>query len=178
MPMSKEEQDALRRNSVEGKKWVTGLTQKWRETYPDLIMGRESYGAPQVLFRDLVPGKDRRATLSIGAFCSISDDVKIFLGGQHRPDWVTTWPFNVLWEDFVHIEGNPISKGDVIIGNDVWIGHNSRILSGVTIGDGAVVGANSVVAKDIPPYGIVAGNPARSLRRLESPEPCPSNIIL
>ena len=65
---------------------------------------------------------------------------------------------------FSDITEHPISKGDVKIGNDVWLGLNSTILSGITIGDGAVVGCNSVVTKDIPPYAIVAGNPAKTIK--------------
>jgi acetyltransferase-like isoleucine patch superfamily enzyme len=96
------------------------------------------------------------STLRIGKYCSIAPDVRIFLGDEHRTDWVTTFPFQV--------EGNRKSKGDVLIGNDVWIGFGATILSGVEIGDGAVIGARAVVAKDVKPYEIVAGNPARHIR--------------
>lgn len=85
---------------------------------------------------------------------------KFFLGGDHRVDWVTTFPFNVLWEDAKNITGHPKTKGDVLIGNDVWIATESIIMSGVNIGDGAVIGARAVVTKNVPPYTIVAGNPA------------------
>lgn len=104
------------------------------------------------------------AHLKIGAFCSIGKDVQIFLCGEHRVDWVTTYPFNVLWKSGKHLTGHPSSKGDIIIGNDVWIGREAVILSGITVGDGAVVGARAVVSKDVPPYTIVAGNPARMIR--------------
>jgi acetyltransferase-like isoleucine patch superfamily enzyme len=103
-------------------------------------------------------------TLEIGAFCSIASGVKIFLGGEHRVDWVTTYPFNALWEQSSHFKGHPKSKGDVIIGNDVWIGFESVILSGIKIGDGAVVGTRSVVTQDIPPSAIIFGNCAKVLR--------------
>ncbi len=103
--------------------------------------------------------------LKIGNFCSIASDISILLGGEHRTDWVTTYAFNVTWAGVAgHIEGHPKTKGDVIIGNDVWIGKGAMILSGVTIGDGAVIGAKAVVTKDVPPYAIVAGNPARIIR--------------
>lgn len=88
-------------------------------------------------------------------------------GGEHRPDWVTTYPFSGLPQIFEWargIIGHPKSKGPTIIGNDVWIGQFSLILSGVTVGDGAVIGAKAVVTKDVPPYAIVAGNPARLIR--------------
>ena len=76
----------------------------------------------------------------------------------------TTYPFNVLDPRFAHITGHPHSKGDVVIGNDVWVGRGAVILSGVRVGDGAVIGAYSVVAKDVQAYGIVVGNPARLFR--------------
>lgn len=103
----------------------------------------------------------------IGKFCSIADNLTIFLGGNHRCDWVSTYPFPSFSDQFPEaseIHGHPATKGNVIIGNDVWIGSHVTILSGVTIGDGAVVGAFSVVAKNVPPYAIVAGNPARVIR--------------
>lgn len=107
------------------------------------------------------------ANYSVGKFCSIADEVTIFLGGNHRTDWVSTYPFPAFGRNFpeaIGIEGHPSTKGNVVICNDVWIGSHATILSGVTIGDGAVVGAYSVVAKDVPPYAVVAGNPARIIR--------------
>jgi len=71
----------------------------------------------------------------------------------------------VLLGEFKEIRGHPSTKGDVTIGNDVWVGINTLVLSGVSIGDGAVIGASSVVANDVPPYTVVAGNPARLIRR-------------
>jgi chloramphenicol O-acetyltransferase type B len=137
----------------------TKRTRKLSDIYPDYRIGKWSYGNPAIFNRN------EGTTFEIGSFCSIASGVKIFLGGEHRTDWVTTYPFNILWEQAKHITGHPRSKGNVIIGNDVWIGRDAVILSGVTIGDGAVIGARSLVAKDIPPYGIVGGNPARLLRK-------------
>ncbi|HON07886.1 MAG TPA: CatB-related O-acetyltransferase [Verrucomicrobiota bacterium] len=129
-------------------------------------IGEYTYGCPNVLY-----GKEEGGgNLVIGKFCSIADDVTIFLGGNHRIDWITTYPFNKLMHDFIWINGHPATKGDVIIGNDVWIGYQSLILSGVKIGDGAVIAARSVVTKDVDPYTIVAGNPARVIRRRFSDE--------
>ena len=127
--------------------------------YPKYDIGRHSYGNPEI--RTWKEG----STLKIGAFCSIADGVIIFLGGEHRIDWVTTYPFSVLWDSAKGIKGHPRTKGDVIIGNDVWIGAETIITSGVTIGDGAAVGAGSVVTKDIEPYAIYAGNPASFIRK-------------
>ena len=102
--------------------------------------------------------------MTIGAFCSISERVQIFLGGEHRVDWTTTYPFSVFWPSARHIDGHPRIRGDVHIGNDVWVGSDVMIMSGVTIGDGAVVGAGTVVTKDVPPYAVVVGNPAMVAR--------------
>jgi acetyltransferase-like isoleucine patch superfamily enzyme len=137
-----------------------------KNRYPDahIEIGDFTYGDPQVLSW----GEGSR--LVIGKFCSIAHDVRIMLGGEHRPDWVTTYPFNVLIERFSSIQGHPKSKGDVIIGNDVWIGMGATILSGVSIGSGAVVGNSALVTKDVPEYAIVGGNPAKFIRyRFERP---------
>lgn len=107
---------------------------------------------------------DNKTKLKIGKFCSISGDVLFILGGEHRKDFISTYPFNALMKSFSYIEGHPASKGDIIVGNDVWIAHGVKILSGVTIGDGAIIGANSVVTKDIPPYAIAVGSPAKVVK--------------
>lgn len=107
---------------------------------------------------------DNNTKLKIGKFCSIADGVKFLLGGEHRTDFITTYPFNALLENFNYIEGHPHTKGDIYVGNDVWIGRDAKILSGVKINDGAVVGANSLVTKDVPDYAIVAGNPAKIIK--------------
>lgn len=119
-------------------------------------IGAYTYGNPTVYFED-------EANLKIGKFCSIAfDSVKIYLGGNHHTQWVTTYPFNKVPGITLsqEVKDTPTTKGDVEIGNDVWIGRDVTILSGVHIGDGAVIGAGSVVAKDVPPYSIVVGNPA------------------
>lgn len=107
------------------------------------------------------------ANLTIGSFCSIADGLKIILGGNHRVDCVSTFPFGFVYKDELGIEkisGHPSTRGDIKIGNDVWIGSDVTILSGVTIGDGAVIGANSTVTKNIEPYAVVGGNPAKLIR--------------
>jgi chloramphenicol O-acetyltransferase type B len=105
------------------------------------------------------------AVLRIGNYCSLAAGIKIFLGGNHRVDWVSTFPFSDSWPSARGIPGHPATRGDVEIGHDVWIGHGAVILSGVKIGNGAVVGACAVVARDIPPYAIAVGNPVRTIRR-------------
>lgn len=126
--------------------------------YNKYEIGIFTYGRPKVL------DWNQGTTLKVGKFCSIAADVKIFLGGNHRHDWVTTYPFNKVFDEYDNIEGHPHSKGSVIIGNDVWIGNGAVILSGVKIGDGAVVSAGAVVTKDVKPYSIMAGNPAKEIK--------------
>jgi len=123
-------------------------------------IGEFSYGIPTVW------SWGEPATLVIGKFCSFAGEINILLGGNHRVDWVTTYPFSAInqWPEAAHIQGHPATNGDVTIGNDVWIGYRATILSGVTIGDGAVVGANALVTRDVPPYAIVGGNPAATIR--------------
>lgn len=106
--------------------------------------------------------------LIIGKFCQIGEGAEFIMNGaNHRMNTVTTFPFYIFegWEqDAPPLSELPI-KGDTVIGNDVWIGQNAVIMPGVHIADGAIIGANSVVASDVPPYTIVAGNPARIVRR-------------
>lgn len=108
------------------------------------------------------------ANLYIGKFCSIAVGVKLYLGQIHRTDWISTYPFGGRYTDIFKYDGPPgyfESKGDVNIGNDVCLGIDCKIMSGVKIGDGAVIGAHSVVAKDVPPYSIVVGNPGRVVKK-------------
>lgn len=130
-----------------------------QERYPQYKIGTGSYA------RDLeVLSWGEGATLTMGSYCSIAEGVKIFLGGEHRMDWVTTYPFSYLWDEAKHIPGHPRTKGDVTIGSDVWIGADAVISSGVSIGHGAVVAARAVVTKDVPHYAVVAGNPATIIK--------------
>ncbi len=124
-------------------------------------MGRHSYGNPRVI---AYPWDTAR--VQIGAFCSIAEDVTFMLGGNHRTDCVSTYPFRIKFglPDAAE-DGHGASKGDIQVGSDVWIGRGALILSGVTIGHGAVIGASAVVASDVRPYAIVVGNPAREIRR-------------
>lgn len=128
-------------------------------TDPRISVGRFTYGNPE--FK--IWGDSER--IEIGSFCSIAEEVVIFGGGEHRTDWATTFPLRIAFDDeFAGLDGHPSTKGITKIGNDVWIGFRSIILSGVTIGDGAVIGAGSVVSRDVPAYAIVVGNPARLIR--------------
>lgn len=126
--------------------------------HPQIEVGEHSYGLKRECFFSYHPD-DR---VLIGKFCSIADGVK-FVFGHHRTDSVTTFPLRALCFGGVPHE-DAKSKGRIEIGNDVWIGANALILSGVKIGHGAVVAAGAVVTKDVPPYAIAGGVPARVLR--------------
>jgi acetyltransferase-like isoleucine patch superfamily enzyme len=124
-------------------------------------IGDHTYGAPRIRWWG------ETARLTIGRFCSIADQVEIFLGGNHHADWVTTYPFPSFpkqWPKAPRINPVAPAKGDVTIGSDVWIGAGAAILSGVTIGHGAIIGARAVVSSDVPPYSITVGNPGRVAR--------------
>ncbi len=133
--------------------------EKYQSTY--LEVGDFTYGVPRIKFN-----RNNNERITIGKFCSIGPDVTIFGGGNHRTDWVTTYPFVVFLKDkFGYIEGYPdYRKKGVVIGNDVWIGANAKILSGVTVGDGAVIGTGAIITKNVEPYSIVAGNPGKLIR--------------
>ena len=129
-------------------------------------IGDHTYGKINIL-------EPRMARFKIGKFCSIAGGVTVILG-NHRIDTVTTYPFNALrnrWpgvrKDFIE---DHTTNGDVIIGNDVWIGHSVTIMSGVTIGDGAVIAANSLITKNVEPYSIVGGVPAKCLKFRHRPD--------
>ena len=126
-----------------------------------MSFGKYTYGFP------IVHWKNENVKLVVGNFCSIAENVHIYLGGNHRTDWVTTYPFGHTHKNTFTVfsgQGHPATKGDVLIGNDVWIGDNVTIMSGVTIGDGAVLANNSHVVKNVEPYSLVGGNPAKLIK--------------
>ncbi|ACK84640.1 MULTISPECIES: CatB-related O-acetyltransferase [Methylorubrum] len=141
------------------------------------VVGKHTYGHPRVLEPDL-------ASLWIGAFCSIGPNVTVVLG-NHRSDLVTTYPFKAirvitgghLWgQAGAAAEPDHDSRGNVVIGDEVWLGTNCTILSGVTIGAGAIIGAGAVVRKDVPPYAVVTGNPG-SVRRFRFDEATVARLL-
>lgn len=111
--------------------------------------------------------------LIIGKFCMIASDVTFIMNGaNHLTDAISSYPFAIFgegWKDAMHGKSYPV-KGDTIIGNDVWIGHKATIMPGVTIGDGAIIATGALVTKDVAPYTIVGGNPAKEIKKRFSDE--------
>lgn len=106
--------------------------------------------------------------LVIGRFCAIAAGVRFLMPGANHADLgPSTFPFGVFgppWDETMDLVMSAPSRGDTVVGNDVWLGHHALVLPGVTIGDGAVVASASVVTRDVPPYAVLAGNPARVVR--------------
>ncbi len=106
--------------------------------------------------------------LIIGKFCAIAHGIRFLMNGaNHKTEGFSTYPFLICpgsWSEKMSLEDLP-NKGNITIGNDVWLGMNVTIMSGVTIGDGAIVGTRSLVTKDVPPYTVVGGNPATIIRQ-------------
>ncbi len=123
-------------------------------------IGDHTYGAPKI-----TGGMGR---VIIGKYCSISSDVTIIMD-EHRPEWITTYPFKEMmsesWPEASDLPSVAMCKGDVAIGNDVLIGYGATILAGVAIGDGAIIAAKSVVTKNVEPYSVVAGSPAKEINK-------------
>jgi acetyltransferase-like isoleucine patch superfamily enzyme len=122
--------------------------------------GKHTYGPEPTI----LGSKEAAKGSSIGKFCSIADNLQFIVKGSHMVDWVTTYPFQAMWNmDVPLYDGLPL-YAPITIGNDVWIASNVKIKQGVTIGDGAVLATECFVTKDVPPYAIVGGNPAKIIR--------------
>ena len=138
--------------------------------YHDFVKDPRDFEKNNVLYHYPI-NRDR---LKIGKFCSIACGAKfLFNGANHTLHSLSTYPFPIFYEEWAHglwADAAWDNKGDIVIGNDVWIGFEAVILAGVTIGDGAVIGARAVVTKDVPPYTIVGGVPAKPIRRRFSDE--------
>ena len=134
--------------------------------YNDFVHDPRDFERNNVLYHYPVNG-DR---LKIGKFCSIACGAKfLFNSANHALGSLSTYTFPIFYEEW-GLDRRSVAdawdnKGDIVVGNDVWIGYEAVILSGVTIGDGAVIGARAVVTKDVPPYTIMGGVPARPIRR-------------
>ena len=112
--------------------------------------------------------------LVIGKFCALARGVKFIMNGaNHKLTGFSTYPFGIFgqgWEAAVPAPADLPSRGDTVVGNDVWIGYDALVLPGVKIGNGAIVAARAVVAKDVPAYAVVGGNPAQVLKSRFPPE--------
>ncbi len=150
-------------------------------TNPNISVGRYSYYSGYYhghsfddCARYLLRDRDDVDRLVIGSFCSIGTGAAFMMAGNqgHRNDWVTTFPFFYMSEEpaFAEARDGYVPAGDTVVGNDVWIGAEAIIMPGVRIGDGAMIGSRAVVTKDVEPYTIVGGNPARPIRRRFSDE--------
>lgn len=134
--------------------------------YNDFVQNPSDFEKNNVLYHYPV-NKDK---LKIGKFCSIACGAKfLFNSANHTMRSLSTYPFPIFFEEW-ELDAKNIcnawdNKGDIIIGNDVWIGYEAVILSGVTIGDGAIIGSRAVVTKDVAPYTIVGGVPAKPIRK-------------
>ncbi|HWI08774.1 MAG TPA: CatB-related O-acetyltransferase [Solirubrobacteraceae bacterium] len=131
-----------------------------------LVMGNMSYYAPNVVKYTGDSGR-----VIVGNFASVAPDADFYVGGQHRTEWVSQYGLRAMLDlPGAHEDGFTHGRGDIVVGSDTWVTNGCTVMSGVTIGDGAVVGTKAVVAKDVRPYAIVVGNPAREIRRRFSDE--------
>ena len=139
--------------------------------YNDFVNDPKDFQKNNVLYHYPI-NRDR---LTIGKFCSIACGAKfIFTSANHKLGSLSTYPFPLFFEEWDLDKSNVTdawdNKGDIVIGNDVWIGYEAVIMQGVTIGDGAIIGTRAVVTKDVPPYSIIGGVPAKPIRKRFSDE--------
>ena len=152
-------------NNAEG---TVALQERAQQHIADgtLVMGNMSYYAPNV-----VKYKGDTGRVIIGNFASIAPDADFYVGGLHRVEWVSLYGLRAMLElPGAHEDGFTHGRGDIVVGSDTWVTNGCTVMSGVTIGDGAVVGTKAVVAKDVRPYAIVVGNPAKEIGRRFSDE--------
>lgn len=145
-------------------------------TNPNIKVGRYSYYSGYYhghsfdeCARYLMPDRDDVDKLIIGSFCSIGTGVSFVMAGNqgHRHDWITSFPFFFIDEEpaFADAINAYQPAGDTVIGNDVWIGAEAMIMPGIKVGDGAVIGSRALVTKNVEPYTIVGGNPAKVIKQ-------------
>lgn len=151
-----------------------GIPLKQQVTNPNIIVGEHSYYSGYYhnhsfddCARYLSPDRDDVDKLIIGRYCSIGSGAVFMMAGNqgHRNDWISTFPFFYIDnENFTDAEDGFQRAGDTIVGNDVWIGSEAMIMSGVKIGDGAIIASRAVVTKDVAPYEVVGSNPAKHIK--------------
>lgn len=127
---------------------------------PGVRIGRHTYGVEP----GLVYGSNDETTLEVGSFCSIAGEVLFMCRAHHNSASVSTFPFRILLTGEFPVMSDLLPARNIRVGNDVWIGRRAIIMPGIHIGDGAVVGSGAIVTRDVPPYAIVGGNPARLIR--------------
>jgi len=144
-------------------------------THPNIVAGRYSYYSGYYhghgfddCARYLLPDADADR-LIIGSFCSIGSGASFIMAGNqgHRNEWASTFPFFFYPDapDFAAAHNGYLPAGDTVIGNDVWIGSEAIVMPGIRVGHGAVIGTRAIVTRDVEPYAIVAGNPAKTIRK-------------
>lgn len=147
------------------RKFFSDMFWRRKRKQSNLTVGKGTYGIEHI--KILTWRSCDRRMCTIGNYCSISANLKIFLGGNHNLNWATTFPFGHVNTKIINVppvKGHPVEEKDVVIGSDVWIGRDVTIMPGVQIGHGAVVAANSHVVRDVKPYEVVGGNPAVHLK--------------
>jgi chloramphenicol O-acetyltransferase type B len=150
-------------------------------TNPNIIVGRYSYYSGYYhghsfddCARYLFPDRSDVDKLIIGSFCSIGSGAAFIMAGNqgHRNDWISTFPFFYMNEEPAFADARDAFQpaGDTVVGSDVWIGSEAMIMPGIRIGHGAVIGSRALVTKDVEPYAIIGGNPAKPIRKRFSDE--------
>lgn len=133
---------------------------QWFKDRGILQMHPRAHGYPLIHWREGDTGR-----VIVGPFSGIGEGAHFFTGSMHHIEWITTFALRAHWGLPNGELDGPFSRGDIVLGADVWVGYGTLVMSGVTIGHGAVVGGGAVVAKDVRPYAVVVGNPAREIKR-------------
>lgn len=153
-----------------------GNTLEEQVTNPNIIVGKYSYYSGYShghsfddCARYLMPDRDDVDKLIIGSYCSIATGVSFIMAGNqgHNHEWISSFPFAFMNEvpEFAAAQNGYQPAGDTVVGNDVWIGAEAMIMPGITIGDGSVIGSRALVTKNVAPYTVIGGNPAKEIKK-------------